>query len=112
MSYSREYDFVSYCQRLGLVRDRDFSAEIVKRLLYGIQIARAVIHNGDHRSPLVLGSMRPILRSREHATRRARAKALKSASILWWLDRPYNTRAWMLARAPRSEEHTFELQSL
>jgi hypothetical protein len=36
----------------------------------------------SHRSPLVLGSMRPSWRSREHATRSARAKALNSASIL------------------------------
>ena len=71
-----------------LVGHDDFSAEIVERLLHRIQVARAVIHDSDHRSPLVLGSMRPRRRSREHATRRARAKALKSASILWWLERP------------------------
>src|SRR5580692_2278130 len=82
MSHSGEYDLVCRREYFRLVRHHDFSAEIGKCLLHGIQIARAVIHDDDHRSPLVLGSMRPRRRSREHATRRARANALKSASIL------------------------------
>src|SRR5580700_9614641 len=82
MSYSGEYDLVCCREHFRLVRHHDFSAEIGKCLFHGIQIARAVIHDDDHRSPLVLGSMRPRRRSREHATRRARANALKSASIL------------------------------
>ena len=88
MPHSREHDLVRRCHSLRLVRHHDLGAEIVERLLHRIQVARAVIDDGDHRSPLVLGSMRPRRRSREHATRRARAKALNSASILWWLERP------------------------
>src|ERR1039458_792990 len=103
MSHSWQYDLVRRYQRFRVVRNHNFSTELVERLLHGIEVAGAVIHDGDHSSPLVLGSMRPRRRAREHASRRARAKALKSASILWWLDRPYNTRAWMLARAPRAK---------
>ena len=47
------------------------------------QIPRAVIEDGNHKSPFVLGSMRPSWRSLEQATRKARANALNSASILW-----------------------------
>ena len=82
MSDSGEYDFVRCCQGLRLVSHEDFCAEMVERLLHGIQIARSVIHDGNHKSPFVLGSMRARRRSREHATRSARAKALKRASIL------------------------------
>ena len=39
-------------------------------------------------SSLVLGSISPSCGSREQATRRARANALKTASTLWWLERP------------------------
>src|SRR6202035_1348231 len=88
MSDSRQYDFVRRCHNFRPVRYHDFDAEIVKRFLHRSQIARSVIYDGDHRSPLVLGSMRPRRRSREQATRNARAKALKRASILWWLERP------------------------
>ena len=47
------------------------------------EISRAVIDDGNHKSPFVLGSMRPSWRSLEQATRKARANALNSASILW-----------------------------
>ena len=33
----------------------------------------------------------------------ARAKALKMASILWWLLRPYMVLTWTLALAPRAK---------
>jgi len=52
------------------------------------QIAGLVVDDCDHNKPLVLGSISPSCLSREQATRRARANALNSASILWWLDRP------------------------
>ena len=63
---------------LRLICHHNVSSQVVKRLLYRIQVARAIIHDRDHRSPLVLGSILPKRRSREQATRRARANALKS----------------------------------
>ena len=52
-------------------------------------VACTVVDEGDslclrvgHSRPFVLGSMSPSCLSREHATRRARAKALNNASIL------------------------------
>jgi hypothetical protein len=41
-----------------------------------------------YNSPLVLGSILASRRSFAHATRNARANALNTASILWWLDLP------------------------
>src|ERR1700722_3432224 len=88
VSNSRQHDLVSRSHDLRLGRHHNISAEMVESFFNRIQIARAVIHDSDHRSPLVLGNIRPSRRSREQATRSARAKALNSASILWWLERP------------------------
>src|SRR4051795_5294210 len=68
--------------------DLHCSPEMLKGLFHRADIARTVINNRDHRSPLVLGSIFASCLSREQATRRARAKALNKASILWWLERP------------------------
>src|SRR6185295_7059405 len=59
-----------------------------ERFLHRCKVARLVVDQGDHRSPLVLGSMRASRRSFAQATRSARANALNTASILWWLERP------------------------
>src|SRR6266404_3904262 len=79
-------DLVRGCDGFRLRGYDDFSAEVVEGLLHRIQVASTIIHDGDrwrdHSSPLVLGSMRPRRRSREQATRSARAKALHNASIL------------------------------
>src|SRR5260370_5180840 len=88
MSHTGQHDLRRCCPCPRLVRHDGYGAEMVQRLLNRMQIARSVIHDGDHRSPLVDGSMRPRRRSREEATRKARAKALNRASILWWLERP------------------------
>src|ERR1019366_981007 len=76
----------------------------VERLFHRNQVPGAVIDNRNHHStPLVLGKSRAMRRSRQQAARNARANALKSASILWWLDRPYSVRTCTLARAPRAK---------
>src|SRR5579875_131945 len=56
-----------------------------------------------HSSPLVLGRRSRIRSSREQAPRMARAKALKMASILWWLERPYMVFTCTFAFAPRAK---------
>ncbi len=60
-------------------------AEMTQGLDHRGKITRLVIDDGyAHQSnPLVLGNISPSCLSREQATRRARAKALKMASILW-----------------------------
>src|SRR5262249_48206148 len=57
-------------------------AKMIQCLLDRADIARAVVDNGNHNSPLVLGNIRASCLSREQATRKARAKALKRDSIL------------------------------
>src|SRR6185312_11998581 len=74
-----------------------------QRLHYGSEVSGFVINDGDHSSPLVEGSILPSCLSREHATRSARANALNSTSILWWLERPYIVFKCTLARAPRAK---------
>src|ERR1700728_3602828 len=73
----------------------------------GGQIAGFVVDDYDldrhQSSPLVDGSTSASWLSRETATLRARAKALKMASILWWLLRPYMVLTWTLAWAPRAK---------
>src|ERR1019366_4970067 len=65
------------------IRYCNVGAEITQRLEDLRQIARLVIDDGyAHQSnPFVDGSISPSCLSREHATRSARAKALKIASI-------------------------------
>ena len=62
----------------------DLRAEMAQRLEHRGEIAGFVIDDGyaHQSSPLVEGSISPSCLSREQATRRARAKALKMASIL------------------------------
>src|SRR5438876_1196870 len=51
-----------------------------ERFAHRCQVARLVIDQGDHSSPLVLGSIRASRLSFAHATRSARANALNTAS--------------------------------
>ena len=60
----------------------DSYPEMVKRFFYRGKVPGLVVHDGDHSSPLVLGNRRAIRRSRQHAARSARAKALNKDSIL------------------------------
>ena len=53
-----------------------------KSLAHGSEIPRPIVNQRDHRSPFVLGITFASRRSREHAMRSARPKALKSASTL------------------------------
>src|SRR5262249_15812213 len=77
-------------------------ANCAQRLPPRRQVAGLVVDECDRHqsSPLVDGSMRASRLSRAQATRSARANALKTASILWWLDRPYITLTCTFARAP------------
>ena len=95
-SQDRVYLFVRFPHRV-LVYERDGSfvrswGDDVFTMAHGLTIGPDdrvyCVDNGDHSSPLVLGSMRASCLSREQATRKARAKPLNSASILWWLERP------------------------
>src|SRR6266851_7667192 len=78
--------------RLGQIAGRfwheDVRPDRGERFLHRRQVAGLVIDERDHSRPLVLGNMRASRRSFAQATRSARANALKTASILWWLDRP------------------------
>src|SRR5439155_23306130 len=92
-----------YFRRLTQLRVRVdqpvFRADLIKRVLDRAEVACAVIEDADHKRPFVDGNW-PLRRwSVEQAYRSARAKHLKIASILWWLDRPYNTLACKFAPA-------------
>ena len=79
-----------------------------KRLSHRGQVAGAVVDECDHmvsmRSftavPWCSAASRASRLSLAQATRSARANALNTASIWWWLDRPYSTFMCTLARAP------------
>jgi len=82
MPDSRKDDFVRGGNGIDFTGHHNRRAQMVERFLHRIQIAGAVIQDRNHKSPLVLGSIRARRWSREQATRNARAKALNSASIL------------------------------
>src|ERR1035437_377288 len=99
MAHSGENDFGSSREAGGVVDNGVVAAQFAKGVLHAAQIARAVIEDGNHKSSLVEGSC-PLRRaSLEQANFMARAKHLKMASSLWWLERPYNTLACRLAPA-------------
>ena len=66
---------------LGCRRDDEVGAECGERLADRRQIAGAVVDERNHNSPFVLGSILARRASLAHATRRARANALKTASM-------------------------------
>ncbi len=85
---ARQDDAVGGAHLGGVVADRRRRADVLQRLLDRAQVAHPVIEDRDpgrhslsvpfvEGTPLSSGSI-------ETATRRARAKALKLASIMWW----------------------------
>ncbi len=85
MAHAGKHDALrGFYEREIAVRDDRLRAQMAQRLEHGGEIARLVIDHGyaHHNNPLVEGSISPSCLSREQATRSARAKALKMASIL------------------------------
>ena len=83
MSYSGKNQFIGAPDQFGIVSHNYISIQVLERLSYRCEVARLIVDDGDHRSPLVLGSIFARRLSLEQATRRARAKALNRASSLW-----------------------------
>src|SRR5262245_9570346 len=98
--HARDDDAACLAKRNRSFRTEHVGADRRQRLLDGRQVSGLVIDQRDHSRPLVLGSMRASRLSFAHATRSARPNALKTASILWWLERPYRTLTWTFALAP------------
>ncbi len=69
-------------QSRGVAHDVVFRADRAERVLHGTQVACAVIEDRDHSRPLVDGSSSFSRSSFEQANFIARAKHLKTASIL------------------------------
>ena len=85
VAYAGQDEAVSrFDKRQISIRDFDLGAEVTEGLEHRGEIARLVVDDRDthQSSPFVLGSVSPNCLSREQATRSARAKALKIASIL------------------------------
>ena len=82
ISHARQNDFVRPRNHPGVRGDRRLMPEMVKRFFYRGQVPGFVVNDRDHSSPFVLGNRRAIRRSRQHAARSARAKALNKDSIL------------------------------
>src|SRR5215472_5518471 len=82
MANARHHELFGDRDRVRHGGYRGGNAQMLERLVHGADVAGAVVNDSDHSSPLVLGSMRASCRSREQATRKARAKALNKASIL------------------------------
>src|SRR5262245_54683213 len=100
MSDARDDDAARLAKRIRSFRHEHVGADRRQRLLDGRQVSGLVIDQRDHSRPFVLGSMRASRLSFAHATRSARPNALKTASILWWLERPYRTLTCTFALAP------------
>src|SRR5271157_1150231 len=106
VAYSGKHDALGrFDKRKIAVGHHRLRAQMAQGLEDRGEVARLIIDHGyvHHNNPLVEGSILPNCLSREQATRSARAKALKMASILWWLERPYIVLTWTLARAPRAK---------
>ena len=85
MAYAGQHDALrGFDEREIAVRHHRLRAQVAQRLEHRSQIARLVIDHryAHHSNPFVEGSISPSCLSREQATRSARAKALKMASIL------------------------------
>mgnify|MGYP003693635583 CR=1 FL=1 len=87
----------------GVAGVANSAPSVGQRLAHRRQVAGAVVDERNHSSPFVLGSIFARRASFAHATRSARANALNTASMWWWLERPYSTLTWTLARAPDRE---------
>jgi hypothetical protein len=82
MAHARQQNLRRATQSSRIANQRVFATDLVQRVLHRPQIARAVIENCDHSSPLVDGNSSFSRASFEHAYFMARAKHLKMASIL------------------------------
>ncbi len=85
MAHARQHHALRcFNGRKVAVRHLSLRAQMTQRLQHRGQVARLVIDHGyaHHNSPFVEGSIPASCLSREQATRKARAKALKMASIL------------------------------
>jgi len=85
VAYTRKHKAPGgFDERKVSVRYHSLCAQMVKRLEHRGQVAGFVVDHryAHHNNPLVEGSIFPSCLSLEQATRRARAKALKMASIL------------------------------
>src|SRR5271157_2256237 len=78
-----ENDLARRRELLRAVDDTCLMSEILDRPQDRARVAGAVIEQRDHSKPLVEGSWRLRRESREQAYRKARAKALNSASTAW-----------------------------
>ena len=83
MADARDDDPAGLVEVRGRGGREEAGAEDAQRLADRGEVAGAVVDQRNHSSPLVLGSIFASLRSLAHATRSARANALKQASILW-----------------------------
>src|ERR1019366_1932369 len=97
MAHARQNDLGRRAQAFGIPDQCVLRAQLAQRILHRPQVARAVIEDRNHRSPLVEGSWSFKRASLEQAYFMARAKHLKTASILLWLERPYITLACRVA---------------
>src|SRR5207302_2917150 len=100
MTDARHDDRVGGGEIVGPLRREQLRAERGKRFAHRREITRLVVDQRNHRRPLVLGSIFASRLSFATATRSARANALNTASMWWWLDRPYRTFTCTFARAP------------
>ena len=82
MAHAGKQDLGRRQQARGIAHQGVLAAEFAERVLHAAQIARAVIEDGDHNSPLVDGSWSFRRASLEQANFMARAKHLKMASSL------------------------------
>ena len=73
MSDAGQNDAVRAADDFRIAGDARFVSDMVQRLLHRSEVARAIVDDGDHSRPFVLGSIFAIRRSRQQATRSARA---------------------------------------
>src|SRR5215469_559271 len=85
---SRNNPLLGMSHNVRVIADDALRTEVLNRLRYRCQVPGSVINNCNHSRPLVVGNILANCLSFEQATRNARANALNSASILWWLERP------------------------
>ena len=86
-AHAGQNDAVRRAQRIFLARDGAFRADVPKRAGERIEVAHPVIHHGDHGAippsvPLVEGISPAAAGSISQASRRTRATALKTPSMM------------------------------
>lgn len=83
MSYAGQHKLTRPPRNRRIICNYRLPAYVIEGLFHRCQIAGLIIENGNHISPLVLGSILARRRSRQQAKRKARANALNRASSLW-----------------------------